>query len=407
MIIQSYRQFGGKHCETGALKNDLAHMGVAAPHTGKPFTEEMLLGIGGGIGVAYWLFEFGGTPFVFVGARYSEKSPGPEFLEGICGRIGARARLSQTSSASKGEEDLRATLEDGYPAIVWADMAALPYWALPEEAHFGGHTLVVYGVDDDSGEAFIADRANSPLKVKLEELSAARSSVYKPFPPKGKLLRVEPPRDGVSLETLQRAVVRGINDCCRRMLNPPIANFGLKGLKKWADLVANPKNKKGWPNVFKAGLSLYAGLMYVFVSIEISGTGGGAFRKMYADFLSEASDVLDEPGLKEVVGIYRESAKLWSDVGVAALPNAVAPFKKTRELFFRKNELFEKQGQQAMNEMLAINDQLEAIRGQLEKEFPLDSKAIADLLENLKESILQVHDKEKQAITALKELVKG
>ncbi len=49
MKIETYKQFGGKHSETSALKNILAQMNVIAPHTGEPFTEEMLLGIGGGI----------------------------------------------------------------------------------------------------------------------------------------------------------------------------------------------------------------------------------------------------------------------------------------------------------------------------------------------------------------------
>ena len=52
MLVQDYAQFGGKHCETGSLKNVLAHLGVTAPHTGRPFSEEMLLGIGGGVGPA-------------------------------------------------------------------------------------------------------------------------------------------------------------------------------------------------------------------------------------------------------------------------------------------------------------------------------------------------------------------
>jgi len=40
------------------VKNTLAALSVKAPHTGKPFTEEMLLGIGGGLGMGYILWEF-------------------------------------------------------------------------------------------------------------------------------------------------------------------------------------------------------------------------------------------------------------------------------------------------------------------------------------------------------------
>jgi len=58
MIINSYKLLGGKHPETATMKNTLAALGVKAPHTGKPFTEKMLLGIGGGLGMGYILWEF-------------------------------------------------------------------------------------------------------------------------------------------------------------------------------------------------------------------------------------------------------------------------------------------------------------------------------------------------------------
>ena len=58
MILSNYQQFGGQHPETAGYKNILAYQGVKAPHTGKPFSEAMLLGIGGGLGAGYILWEF-------------------------------------------------------------------------------------------------------------------------------------------------------------------------------------------------------------------------------------------------------------------------------------------------------------------------------------------------------------
>ncbi len=58
MILDVYTQYGGQHPHTAALKNILAYYGVKAPHTGEPFTEAMLLGIGG-LGAGYILWEFG------------------------------------------------------------------------------------------------------------------------------------------------------------------------------------------------------------------------------------------------------------------------------------------------------------------------------------------------------------
>jgi hypothetical protein len=49
VILDSYKMIGGAHPETASVKNVLAYYGVKAPHTGKPFGEPMLLGIGGGL----------------------------------------------------------------------------------------------------------------------------------------------------------------------------------------------------------------------------------------------------------------------------------------------------------------------------------------------------------------------
>lgn len=51
--IGTYRQFGGVHPETAALANVLAANQIVAPHTGRPFSEAMLFGISGGLGMGY------------------------------------------------------------------------------------------------------------------------------------------------------------------------------------------------------------------------------------------------------------------------------------------------------------------------------------------------------------------
>src|SRR3712207_4746463 len=49
---------GGTHPETAALANTLANAGVTVD--GGPMTEELILGVGGGLGAGYILWEFGG-----------------------------------------------------------------------------------------------------------------------------------------------------------------------------------------------------------------------------------------------------------------------------------------------------------------------------------------------------------
>ena len=57
LMVQGFDQFGGKHCQTAALKNILDYHGLHFP-------EEMLLGIGGGIGFIYWSMKRMPAPFI-------------------------------------------------------------------------------------------------------------------------------------------------------------------------------------------------------------------------------------------------------------------------------------------------------------------------------------------------------
>ena len=50
LIIQDFNQFGGRHCQTAALRNILVYHGLQ-------LSEEMLLGLGGGLGFIYWYMK--------------------------------------------------------------------------------------------------------------------------------------------------------------------------------------------------------------------------------------------------------------------------------------------------------------------------------------------------------------
>ncbi|HZT32148.1 MAG TPA: BtrH N-terminal domain-containing protein [Bryobacteraceae bacterium] len=401
MKIEGYRQFGGKHCETGSLKNVLAHHGVEAPHSHAPFSEEMLLGIGGGIGFSYWVFQAGVGPSFFAGTRHAD--PKAEFLAQVCARLGLRVAVRETSSPKRGKEDLLSALASGHPAIARGDMAALPYMGVPPDAHFGGHTFVIYGTDEATDRIFIADRPNRPVTVHAAELAAARASRHKPFPPDHKLFLVEPPRVPIRLEMLRRAILKGISDCCLHMLKPPLQNLGLKGLLKWADLVRNSGDPKGWPQVFAPGPPLYGALLATFLSIEISGTGGGAFRSMYAAFLAEAAAVLDDPSLELVSGQFRQVAGLWSELAAAALPEEVALFRETRGLVAERNCVFERQEPGAAERMRQINRRLEQIQAEIKSAFPLEPAAVSGLLEDLSARIRAIHAAEQDALAPFTE----
>jgi hypothetical protein len=59
----------GQHPDSAAVARVLAELGVTHPVTGEPLGEQLLLGIGGGIGMAYFVFEYQDFTSLFVGGR--------------------------------------------------------------------------------------------------------------------------------------------------------------------------------------------------------------------------------------------------------------------------------------------------------------------------------------------------
>ena len=379
LLRGGFKPFVGKHCETTALKRVLDYHGLS-------LSEEMLLGLGGGIGFIYWYTK--SMPGPFVGGRYGKA---PEFPASICRRIGAEATIVETSSSKRGYEELKRLLRAGEPAVVYGDMVYLPYFAMPEEAHFGGHAFVVSGLDEERDEVYIYDRGRKPLKVGIVDLARARGSKFSPFSPKHRLLKISYP---VKVWNLEAGIKESIRECCKNMLKPPIKNIGLGGMEKWARMVVK------WSGQF-TGMNLLGALMNGFVYIEIGGTGGSAFRSMYARFLEEASSIIGNPALREIAEMMRQSAAVWSQIASGLLPDSWPNLKRMRELFWEKNRLFEEQEAGALEAMIRINGHLDELMVKAVEDLRRPPAFLADV----QQSILKCYEIEKKAFQALDGIV--
>lgn len=393
--LHKYRQFDGRHWETGSLCNYFAYRGVKAPHTDKPISEALLFGISGGLVMGYFSFAYKGyDPHVALLTR-NTFSP----MDTMLVRLGVVQHALQTTNADKGLANLIGTLEDGDPAIVWADISSLPYNVLPfVKDMWLMYPIIVYGYEEDSDTVWIADRARVPLTVTPAELAAARARVKKD---KFRILTLEPP----DLDKLPVAVQQGIWDCVKRYTEAPVAkaknNFGFAAFQRWADLLAKPNQKMSWEREFPAGPKMYAGLTSAFRGIALVNEQAQAERDVYTDFLNEASAILGRPALKEAAGQFRASGRAWHDLATALLPDAIPAFKETRELMLHQHRLFIDKGGEALPQIRQINTRLDAIKAQVGKDFPLSPAEVVALRENLRTHVLKIHDIEKQAHAAL------
>ncbi|MHB0874886.1 MAG: BtrH N-terminal domain-containing protein [Anaerolineae bacterium] len=398
-LVPGFHHFGWKHSETGVLRATLEHAGVVAPHTGAPYSEEMLLGLGGGVGCIYFVFEFTHSTWFTLFTRYAYGQPA-DFVQHIVERVGATAAVSETGSRKVAFAALKAALDAGRPAIVMVDMASLPYYYLPPEyVKYMSHVVLVCGIDEAADQVYVGDRGAVPFAVTLDELADARAAITAN---KNRLTTVAVPR---SAPDLRAGVIAGIHDCCDLMQKPRINNLGLPAIAKWADLVANERNKKGWPAVFPPGPKLYRALCDTYHGIETSGTGGGGFRRMYAGFLDEAAAILAEPGLRDVAEQYRGLARRWSDLAQAALPDSVPLLRQTRELMDRRCRVMEEQGGNGISELEGIGAALAALGEQAAEAFPLTVGEARDLYASLRNRLLALHAAEQTAVEALQRLV--
>jgi hypothetical protein len=393
-----YQLLGGLHPDAHAIAGVLANRGLLHPGTGQPLSEAMVLGVGGGLGAGYILWEFKAHDLrsLVVGFRNSWQYP-DRWARKTCQRLGVPAAVHETGSAGKADAELRAAVGQGVPAIAWADQQALGYRHLPAWLDGrGGPPVTVYAIDDAAGVALIDDRNRAPLSVPLAALAAARARVgsYK-----HRLLVLDAPAAELDAGGLRRAVRDGLAEQVEH-LGQRSDSFSLPAFRKWTRLLTDRRNAKGWPTVFADRVSLFDACLSVYEGLEPSGSGGGNLRGLYAEFLDEAAGLLDAPALGRAAAAYREAAARWHEVAEIALPAGREPFAEARRLTDQLQAQVEG-GDAAQQAAAATAADLWALRDRWRPEFPGDDQDVETLLSTLASSVAAACDAEEAALGEL------
>lgn len=131
MIIESYQQVGGIHPETATITNVLANQGFVSPHNGRPFSEAMILGIAGGLGAGYILWEFKKYESAILVMGFQNRwNYTVEFMQNLCDRLGVTAEFKETGGQKTAAKHLEQALANDQAAIAWVDQKNLPYFYL-------------------------------------------------------------------------------------------------------------------------------------------------------------------------------------------------------------------------------------------------------------------------------------
>jgi len=299
--IEGFKHFETDHCFTGSMRH------IYAFH-GHDLSEDLLLGIGEGVGFAY--FRFRRQP-PFLGGR---AMPKPSMEEIAARRTGVGIQARKSSSDPAAEKALVGRLESGTPVMLQVDMGFLPYFDFGgHEYHFGGHVVVACGLDRTSGEVLIADREKDLHPVPLAALVAARGSRYRTFPPGRKWWDFD---FGAFAPPSKQDILLAIRHQASFMLSPPIANLGVKGIRKAAGEVSR------WDSLLAAD-ELRGALFNIWIfASAVGGSGGGLFRRMFSRFLGEAAEQTGHTRLANSGAEFSSIADAWD--AIAALSRKAA-----------------------------------------------------------------------------------
>ena len=381
---------GGIHPDTSALASALANRGISNPANGRPLSEAMILGVGGGLGAGYilWQWEKHNRTVLTIGFRNNLHYPDRWFRK-TCERLGVPIEIHETSGDKRAAGHLESALASGLPAIAYISAADLPYWHLPsEQSGWWGYTIVVYGQQAD--RFLIDDRNLKPLSLPSQDLSAARGRISSY---KNRLLVVDPAAVELDNDALLQAVESGLADQVEH-LSSKSDSFSLPAIAKWARMLTDERNPKGWGQVFVDGHGLVEALVTAYEGVNEVGILGGNLRSLYADFLKEAAKVTGRP-LGEAEGAYRKAAKSWHQFAAVCLEvpvvNEIVDLHRQRRNAIRQGDLGWEEAKAAGRSSARL----------MKSDAGLGDGERRQLFERMAETLRIVHGNEVNALQAL------
>ena len=390
----------GIHPPTAALTKILEFKGVVNPITEEPFSEAMLLGIGGGLDAGYILFQFSHlpNPMLVLGFR-NQWNNTQAFLEYLTDSLRLGVDFLEFDDRNAAQEGLQNVIKEEKLAIVWVDKAHLPHHQLPESLKgYINHQVAVYARDGRLWRLYLDDLTTQPVEIREKMFTEARANLsHSNF-----LMMVYESAGDINAQELREAIIEGLRTCAIR-LTRPMKTIGISNLETWAEKLTDRHDREGWPQIFRDQEGLFPVLSTVYESIKLNGTGGFALRKLYADFLHEAAGLLSNPALNAVAGQYLQLANHWSSLAENALPSKKPAFDRYKSLLNKKYKAYHDHDLETYKK--TIND-LQGLKTKIVAEFPMDGFETNQLFNRLSSQVKLIAELEMSAAYRLRDVTR-
>jgi len=391
----------GIHPPTSALTKILKFKQVLNPVTEEPFSEALLLGIGGGLDAGYILYQFNHlpNPILVLGFRYNWNQT-QVLLENLADRLHLDVQFQTFDSSSTAQRALQNAIKRNKPAIVWVDKAKLPYHLTSErmQGQQIKHQVAVYARDGRLWRLYLDDLCSQPIEVREKTFTASRASLSQ----SNFLMMVFNRSNEINIQDLREALLQGMQDCATQMTRP-IKTIGVSNLENWADKLTNYHDHAGWPLVFKDQKDLFPALRRIYEAIKLDGTDGYALRKLYSDFLHESSGILNNPALNAVAGQYLQLSNHWSNLAENALPSRILVFDRFKNLLNKKYLAYKKQDLQVYEK---CHKDLQALEKKIIADFPMKANEVDPLFTRLSSQVQLIAELELSAALRLRDITR-
>ncbi|MCB9669046.1 MAG: hypothetical protein H6734_06210 [Alphaproteobacteria bacterium] len=372
--------------DLGPLASALQASGVLDPATGRPFTEARLYGLSGGPGFMGFVFVYKGVPPMLTWTLRSFS-----VASVVVGRAlehgGIPHELAQTGSADRAAKALAEVVDSGRVAHIAVDQARLPWLGMdPVWRGQWARNVDVVGRD---GEAWVIQDGglwhldDATLREARAGVKKAKHAMWT-F---GGQATVDP-----AAATRDALLFYARNQ--REAPYPQFArSFGLAGLQRAAEDMADARTKAGWERVFATGPHLFRALwrLWECTTVELTAPAGG--RPLFAEVLRDAG----HPEVAAVADASGERFEAFVDAVIAAGGEVLA---EGLELTERLDEVTRSGDPGAPAEARSIR----AERTALAERFTPEASERRAILDDLAERVRAIHAAEVGLVEAVEAL---